>query len=219
MTDVTCPFCYATTGQKDAGYSPKGLRRYECLVCRRQYTPDLYIQMQKTSDLDRTGICLVCGKETTNPKFCSSSCSATYNNHVKPKRTKKQRFCKRCGVEVEGRATVCTSCRKKLSGSSFDWSTVTLVNLKAKYPNHIFSNILGAIARRDYRTSGRPQKCQRCGYNRYYEVCHIRAISSFPDDTPVSEISALDNLMALCRNCHWEFDHGLLSIEDIPDWK
>lgn len=33
--------------------------------------------------------CLWCGKETKNPKFCSRSCSASYNNHHNPKRIKK----------------------------------------------------------------------------------------------------------------------------------
>ena len=30
-------------------------------------------------------LCLNCGKETTNPKFCSRSCSATFNNKKREK--------------------------------------------------------------------------------------------------------------------------------------
>lgn len=33
--------------------------------------------------------CIQCSKETKNPKFCSRSCSATYYNHVAPKRIKR----------------------------------------------------------------------------------------------------------------------------------
>jgi HNH endonuclease len=33
--------------------------------------------------------CVQCGEITTNPKFCSSSCSATYNNTLQPKRKAK----------------------------------------------------------------------------------------------------------------------------------
>jgi predicted HNH restriction endonuclease len=25
-------------------------------------------------------------------------------------------------------------------------------------------------------------------------------------------VNALDNLVGLCPNCHWEFDHGLLQL-------
>lgn len=41
--------------------------------------------------------CPVCSKETTNPKFCSSSCAATHNNTVKPKRVKQYNVCTTCG--------------------------------------------------------------------------------------------------------------------------
>ena len=39
--------------------------------------------------------CLQCGTYTNNPKFCSSSCSAKYNN---TRRKKKQYFCRDCGT-------------------------------------------------------------------------------------------------------------------------
>jgi ribosome-binding protein aMBF1 (putative translation factor) len=31
----------------------------------------------------------------------------------------------------------------------------------------------------------------------------------------VSVVNATSNVVQLCRNCHWEFDHGYLSAEDI----
>ena len=43
--------------------------------------------------------CPVCNTETTNPKFCSSSCSATHNNSILPKRNKVYKICKTCGKE------------------------------------------------------------------------------------------------------------------------
>jgi hypothetical protein len=36
--------------------------------------------------------------------------------------------------------------------------------------------------------------------------------TSFPLDTPISVVNSLDNLVGLCPNCHWEFDHGLLQL-------
>lgn len=41
--------------------------------------------------------CLQCGKETTNPKFCSRSCSAIYNNQ---RRKKRKYYCQKCGILI-----------------------------------------------------------------------------------------------------------------------
>lgn len=55
-------------------------------------------------------------------------------------------------------------------------------------------------------------KCAVCGYDKHVEICHKKAIKDFPDTTLLSEINSIDNLIALCPNCHWEFDNNLLSI-------
>ena len=41
--------------------------------------------------------CLECNVLTLNPKFCSSSCAATHNNTLKPKRIKQYKICPICG--------------------------------------------------------------------------------------------------------------------------
>ncbi|MEO1286206.1 MAG: HNH endonuclease [Chloroflexota bacterium] len=70
-------------------------------------------------------------------------------------------------------------------------------------------------ARRRYRNSDRSQSCERCGYKKHIEICHIKAIADYPLETPVSEVNDLNNLVGLCPNCHWELDHGELTIEEI----
>jgi hypothetical protein len=70
-------------------------------------------------------------------------------------------------------------------------------------------------ARYTYRNSERPKYCVNCGYNKHYEVCHIRAINDFPLDATIATVNDLSNLVALCPNCHWEFDHNLLTIDEI----
>lgn len=45
--------------------------------------------------------------------------------------------------------------------------------------------------------------------------CHIKAIKLSIKSTRISEINSLDNLIALCPNCHWEFDAGLWQLSDI----
>ncbi len=95
--------------------------------------------------------------------------------------------------------------------SNVDWTKRTLgdIQVSARYQNNAK---MRDVARHEYKRSGRPHICQNCGYARPIEICHIRTINAFPDDTPVAVVSDLDKLIALCPNCHWEFDHGLLTI-------
>jgi hypothetical protein len=44
------------------------------------------------------------------------------------------------------------------------------------------------------------------------QVLLRRSVVSFPGDTALSVVNSLDNLVGLCPNCHWEFDHGLLQL-------
>lgn len=71
------------------------------------------------------------------------------------------------------------------------------------------------LAQKVYEASDKPHYCANCGYKRHYEVCHVKGISTFSDENKISEINDINNLIALCRNCHWELDNGLLSLDDI----
>lgn len=159
--------------------------------------------------------CLNCSTETKNPKFCSSSCSASYNNHTKPKRTRSERFCKHCGESVGpqlsrgARGFCCSDCKPgQLS------HTLTLGELKGsgnanrggRYP------MIRNWSRKTYIRSGRPMECFHCGYDYHVDICHIRDVSDFPLTATVEEVNDLSNLVALCRNHHWEFDHGHLKL-------
>ena len=75
-----------------------------------------------------------------------------------------------------------------------------------------FRSDIRSDACRVYENSGKPKHCLICGYDKHYEVCHIKAVSDFSEDTPITVINHIDNLVALCPNHHWEFDNGLLDI-------
>lgn len=212
---LACPYCYATLHQKREGYNETGVQRYKCLECGRKYTPGAKLRAKPGSRIIIVRHCATCGRETTNPKFCCHSCAATYTNKAYPKRKKiTERFCKYCGKSTKSRSYVCTDCNP----NKVDWSrrTVGEIQYAAKYQ---VSAALRTVARRVFKESQRPRICQNCGYEKHVEICHIQAINSFPPDTPVSVVSGPDNLVALCPNCHWEFDHGLLLAVDIPGLK
>lgn len=73
---------------------------------------------------------------------------------------------------------------------------------------------IAKLARNIYAKSNRPKYCVICGYE-HYEVAHIKAVSDFPDDALISEINAIENLIGLCPNHHYEYDNGILTKEEL----
>lgn len=156
--------------------------------------------------------CLKCQIETNNPKFCSSSCSASYNNRLNPKRLLVNE-CVDCGKKVRANIKRCKHCFAQTRTDNLQ--SLTLGEIKELYKNKSTMNVAAKIrgyGKNIYDKSGKPKYCAMCGYNRHYEVCHIKPIREFPDSATMFEIHSLDNLIALCPNCHWEFDHGLIMV-------
>ena len=206
---MECPYCGSTETVK-AGIQ-SGMQRYLCKNCKRKYKVGPRMQF-------KLGLnpCLQCGKMTLKPQFCSQSCSSTYSNLHHPKRYEKRRenkrryFCKHCGKEVPPRRTKCDDCNKLL----VDWDNTTIASVTDRASYQIHAQVRQR-ARYVYRNSGRPNYCIICGYDTHIEVCHIRAVADFPPETPIGEINSLQNLVALCPNCHWELDNGVLPVEVV----
>jgi len=79
-------------------------------------------------------LCANCAKETTNPKFCCKSCTATYINKHCPKRQRKYKPCKKCQTPIFGyRRKYCHDC-KKIITRNFLSDTITLG--EAAYKKH-----------------------------------------------------------------------------------
>lgn len=70
-------------------------------------------------------------------------------------------------------------------------------------------------AERVLTRTGIEHKCSVCGYSNYVEVCHIKSVSEFPDSAKICDINDKKNLVYLCPNHHWEFDHSLLEFQKI----
>jgi len=151
--------------------------------------------------------CPVCGRETRNPKFCSRSCAARQNNLLVPKRRLTGR-CTVCGCPVPRRNKFCSEHRPD---TRLDRSQpIGAVAVWSDHPACRHAR-LRQDARRVYLPA-MPYRCVCCGYAKHIEVCHKRSLTSFSLDTPISVVNSLDNLVGLCPNCHWEFDHGLLQL-------
>ena len=97
------------------------------------------------------------------------------------------------------------------------------ISFKKKTKKEVFENTknwqfarsqIQKRARAAYQKSDKPKYCVICGYNKTYQVAHIKAVSDFSGEITIEEINSLDNLIALCPNHHWEYDNGLLNLEE-----
>jgi len=61
--------------------------------------------------------------------------------------------------------------------------------------------------------------CLVCGYLKHTDACHIKDIKDFKDDDKISEINHPKNIIPLCKNHHWEFDHNKIEKADLDTIK
>lgn len=159
-----------------------------------------------------THLCLQCGKLTKNPKFCSRSCAATYNNRLFPKR-KPQSTCIDCGQPCTKQGKFCRSCwTKRKDNELYTNMTYSSLGKEQGLRKYQKNSKIRNAARKVYKRSGKSMRCKVCGYDKHTHVCHIKPIHTFDRNTLISVINDLDNLVALCPNCHWELDHGKLTL-------
>lgn len=149
--------------------------------------------------------CLNCFKQFKRPrknaKFCSRSCSITFNNKVNPKRkTKLTKFCS-CGKIKNHKSKQCLNCYK----IKRDIGLITLAEVI--YSNQQNSNKYAKIRSHARFKFKDIKSCQKCGYSKHIERCHIKAIKDFPLSATLNEINDRNNLLFLCPNCHWEYDY------------
>jgi len=161
--------------------------------------------------------CLCCGKQTTNPKYCSRSCAAKVSNKANPKR-KLVRKCVKCDKVVANHKTrYCEEHDAEPRPISRHEVTIgeyrNAIALKGRHPSWMHANV--RFLARQWFKEMKKLPCAKCGYDKHVELAHIKSLSSFPDDTKLSEVNSESNLIQLCRNCHWEFDNLPLDSEFI----
>lgn len=167
--------------------------------------------------------CLECQTDTSNPKFCSRSCSASYSNKASPKRKATEKFCTRCdrslgtyanGSQPGSWSRICEDCKLR-KPRNVDWDLESKASLRGMGNSNFGGRLpyLRALSRKAYVNSGQPMNCKVCGYSLHVDICHVRDVKDFPEEALVRDINALSNLVALCKNHHWEFDNGHLCLK------
>lgn len=173
-----------------------------------------------------THICSHCSKpfEGHRPPgqrvFCNRSCSASATNSTKH-RKKKSRCCRACQgtyttTPTHKSRSLCQPCsgKHKLFRETKTLADVaSMISAKGKHPSWRWSYVR---TMNRIQNKGLGTQCQLCGYGNHVEFAHIQPISSFPLDTPLSVVNDPSNILILCPNHHWEFDHGCLDLKGIP---
>lgn len=150
-------------------------------------------------------MCLKCGVETDNPRFCSRSCSASYNNVLQPRRRWHCKKCHKNASRPSKWASVCSDCRAK---PTIDY---TLGEVRKRYADVDRSSrhsLINGRARGVLKSLGRTScEWEDCDWNYSFQAAHIKPTSEHPDETRLSVVNSPENLRALCPNHHWLFDH------------
>lgn len=150
--------------------------------------------------------------------YCCYTCSNRDNQRRNRLKTRKN--CPKCDKIIMGKSNFCKKCFK--SKQLKDYTKIqdmtlehyqNMDSVKNKHPSWRNSHIRSFA--RSWSKKDNPCCCEKCGYKLHVEVCHIKAIKDFDIKATLGEINSINNLLFLCRNCHWEFDHNLFSIEDI----
>jgi hypothetical protein len=185
--------------------------------------------------------CLACGRKSTNPKFCSKSCANTFNNKKIAKELLKQylenpNYCLYCNkailpkkdkrlCETKYKKFCDNSCATKYNNYIRYGEPKAKIRKEKKFKVNE-SIIIGSLYRKNaskyvlVREKARAKmdfykiekKCVICGYNTHVEVHHKRFLNTYPDDTLLSVVNDLENLMYLCPTHHWEADHNILNF-------
>ena len=171
-----------------------------------------------------TRICPSCNKEFTRkphglknmPVYCSVQCS----NKTKITHGKYIAGCIICNSKnlSTPRSKYCVVCRKEYAYNSrrdLDYSKTTLAELREKYSTAQYHSKIRGISRLKYRRYYSDFACENCGYDLHIDICHIRGVSEFPETATLNEVNHIDNLLGLDKRCHWEFDNGYLTLEEI----
>jgi len=206
MIELECPVCLKKFKRSLSHYN-QNIKRGRSNCCSINCASILSGRKQGFSPSIST-LCSECHKPIIKPyyqfiknknNFCSMSCSGIYNNRIrnlnKPKKIKsivKKEL-------INSKTFFAANYSKEyLFSSSKNWQSARTTIRKH-----------AALV---FKESKVEKKCFFCGYDKTIEIAHIKSVSSFTKDSLIRDINSPNNIIALCPNHHWEFDHGLIKL-------
>ena len=150
-------------------------------------------------------------------KFCNQSCAAKFNNIGKNRHRSIER------TEQDIKYPTKVTRKKDVIPLSVYKQNISILN---KTKGELFYNrknwqsarsSIQKSARDMYFMVAKHNHCchKECKYDTHIDVAHIKSVSDFDSSSKVSDINDKYNLIGLCKNHHWEFDNGYISLDDI----
>lgn len=176
--------------------------------------------------------CLNCDVETSNPKFCSRSCSASLNNALMPKRKLNNR-CFSCEGFIRSNVKYCSECYqvfiKNRKVKFCDKHQIDRIIKNGKTYKCIECNKEAVVS---YRQRAKKRlvenfggKCKICGYKKSTRALHFHHVDpstkSFGIGTGNTRkwelvLEEVKKCILVCSNCHGEIHDGLINLTGMP---
>lgn len=152
----------------------------------------------------------------TQKKFCSQSCAASFNNRITPKRLAGYRHCLSCKKPYLKKDLpkncYCLECKEKRKNNLLYRNNPTKKDMIYEKHTHGAAYAYIRWHSRKIVMKDVPKFCAVCGYDTHVEVAHKKSITDFSEEARLNEINHINNLVFLCPNHHWEFDHNGLKL-------
>jgi len=155
--------------------------------------------------------CTNCNKETSNPKFCSKSCSNGFHNKENPKR-RPEHSCTICGKPVNAQHRICSDeCRKRRKVLSTERTAAASYSHTKRFRKNQKNRAVEYLG----------GKCTLCGYNKCNQSLDFHHKNPTTKEFSISQncnrswskmVKELDKCIILCRNCHGEVHAGITSL-------
>ena len=127
--------------------------------------------------------------------------------------------CQSCGKHRKKTTNpICRSCYDKNRTQIILDVNTPINQLFYSYGSRNKYNYIRSHSRRLISSLGIEKICSCCKFEHGVQICHVKPICDFPEDTPLNEVNNLDNLVLLCPNCHWLFDHGYPSLDELKQF-
>lgn len=150
------------------------------------------------------GNCNNCGQTTSNPAFCSRSCSASYNNSKFPKRkigeySLAERVCPTCHETFRSRNKSKFCSKKCFSTHRQQLFDQVIIENNGFLPNAVNNTIRSFLIRRN------GNNCMLCGMDA--DNWHGKSLTLIVDHiNGHANDNSLDNLRVICPNCDSQTD-------------
>lgn len=216
--ELSCMSCSKSFNRNLSLHNANVKRGRKLITCSRACLATL----KAKAPISKT--CLSCGnsferKQTSHDKllYCSRVCMLSKQHHLanKQPRVKPNHLCKTCKVTpLSGSRILCNSCKLLKLNTPKQY---TLQELRSKYSISQYHAKIRGLSRSEYFQHNDAERttCKICGYSLHVDICHIKELHEFPETATLAEVNHLSNLVALCKNHHWEMDNGYLMLRKL----